>query len=185
MNADDTALIVIDVQEKLLPHILDHTELSWNITRLIRAAKTLGLPIRATEQYPKGLGHTVEPIRKEIELQSGAAEKLMFSCRECESVFKSLSESGIHNLLLCGIETHVCVAQTALDMLASGFDVYLCLDAIGSRSSIDHDTAIRRMESSGATLTTTEAAMFEWCERAGSDKFKTISKLVQESASDA
>lgn len=182
MNSDDSALVVIDVQEKLLPLISNREQISWNISRLLAGAETLGVAVCGTEQYPKGLGSTVEPIAGRLRSlsQHGVPEKTMFSCRECGSVFSALSSSGIHNLLLCGIETHVCVAQSALDLLSQGFNVFVCIDAIGARSHVDHRVAIRRMESCGVTLTTTEAVLFEWCERAGSEKFKAISKLVQQ-----
>lgn len=185
MNPDDTALIVIDVQEKLLPLIDQHEALVNNLRQLLAAAKILKLPVACTEQYPKGLGPTVAPIADALGQldQCRIAEKIMFSCRECDSLFRELSAQGIHKLLLCGIESHVCVAQTALDMLASGFDVFLCVDAIGSRKPVDHRIAIRRLESAGCTLTTTEAAMFEWCVKAGSDSFKAISKLVVQGSS--
>lgn len=184
MNSDDTALLVIDVQERLVPHIDQHDTVVANIEKLIRAAQVLGVATRATEQYPKGLGATIESLRVALEESSdrtgfSSQEKIMFSCRECESMFAELSEAGIGKLLLCGIETHVCVAQTAIDLMASGFQVYVAVDAVGARNKIDHDVALKRMESSGATLTTTEAAMFEWCERAGSETFKSISRLVQ------
>lgn len=180
MNRDDTALVVIDIQEKLLPLIDQHETILGNVRKLLAAAELLNVAVGCTEQYPKGLGPTVSPIADAIKQldDSQIAEKIMFSCRECESLFQSLSNRGIHKLLLCGIESHVCVAQTALDMLASGFDVFLCVDAIGARNSVDHRIAIRRLESAGCTLTTTEAAMFEWCVKAGSDSFKAISKLV-------
>ena len=180
MNPDDTALLIIDVQEKLLPLIDQHQALTGNIQQLLAAAKILNVPVACTEQYPKGLGPTIEPLADALDQldTSQRAEKIMFSCRECESIFQTLSSQGIHKLLLCGIESHVCVAQTALDMLASGFDVFVCVDAIGSRNAVDHRIAIRRLESAGCTLTTTEAAMFEWCVKAGSEQFKAISKLV-------
>ena len=181
MNSDDTAVLVVDLQEKLVPHILDHAKVVWNVTRLLRAAKVLGVRILGTEQYPKGLGATVPEVSG---LMEGAelTEKLMFSCRECSSLLDELETHQVRNVLLCGIETHVCVAQTALDLIANGFNVFLCVDAVGSRFSLDQDVALQRMECAGATLTTTEAAMFEWCESAGSDSFKSISKLVQEPA---
>ena len=178
MNADDTALLVIDVQEKLLPHIRGHERIVFNLTRLIRGASALGVRTEVTERYPKGLGYTVAAVGELT--GSPAPEKLMFSCRECGALMESLRESGCHRVLLAGIETHVCVAQTAFDFIAAGFDCYLCLDAIGSRFEIDHETAIRRMELAGVTPTTTEAALFEWCETAGTPEFKTISKLAQE-----
>ncbi len=181
MNANDSALIVIDVQEKLVPLVGNHQHLIWNIERLVEGANILGVGVAATEQYPKGLGGTVENLRHQLaESNDGAIPaKTMFSCRECAATFSGLAERGIHNLLLTGIETHVCVAQSAFDLIAAGFSVYVCIDAVGSRHPIDHATALRRMESAGVTLTTTEAALFEWCEKAGSDQFKQISKLVQ------
>jgi nicotinamidase-related amidase len=182
MNRDDAALVVVDVQEKLLPHIANHQRLQWNVVRLVEAAQILGVSVCATEQYPKGLGHTVEPIADRLKQASDLAigEKTMFSCRECDWLFARLSDKGVHNLLLCGIETHVCVGQTALDLVAQGFNVFVCVDAVGSRFEIDHQTGLRRLESCGVLPTTTEAVLFEWCERAGSDEFKKISKLVQQ-----
>ncbi len=182
MNSHDTAVVVIDVQEKLLPHIASHAIIEWNIRRILAAANILEVAVCGTEQYPTGLGPTVDSIAGPLKSQSkfGVPAKSMFSCRECRDLFKAISESGIHNLFLCGIETHVCVAQSALDFISQGFNVFVCVDAIGARSPVDHRIGIRRMENSGATLTTTEAAMFEWCERAGSDEFKKISKLVQQ-----
>lgn len=181
MNLEDTALVVIDVQERLLPHIDGAEDVVKNIQQLIAAAKVLGLSVRATEQYPRGLGSTVEEVLECIRDCDGhrVDEKIMFSCRECESLFSELSDSGISKLLLVGIETHVCIAQTALDLMASGFEIYIAVDAVGARKPIDHHVGLRRLEASGCTLTTTEAAMFEWCVEAGSEKFKQISKLVK------
>ena len=178
MNREDTALLIIDVQEKLLPHIRDHERITFNLSRLIRGANALGVDVRATEQYPKGLGATVPEIAGLIE--STIPEKTMFSCRECETLIRDFQAAGKQNVVLAGMETHVCVAQTALDYFAAGFNVFLCVDAIGSRFEIDHMTALRRLEYSGITPTTTEAALFEWCERAGSAEFKVISQLARE-----
>jgi isochorismate hydrolase len=136
----------------------------------------------ATEQYPQGLGKTVPPIL--AALHGAGLEQLpaktMFSCRECVAAIAELKAAGIQNVLLAGIETHVCVAQTGFDLLADGFSVFLAVDAIGSRQSLDHEIAVRRLENAGANPTTTEAALFEWCERAGSESFKRISKLVRQ-----
>lgn len=177
MSREDTALLVVDVQEKLLPAIADHPYVVWNVRRLIDGAKTLGLAVAATEQYPKGLGHTVPELAERLgEMPS----KLTFSCLGCPQIFQDLKDRGIYKVLVCGIETHVCVQQTVLDLLADGWRVYVAVDAVGSRRSIDHETSLRRMESSGATLTTTEASLFEWCQTAGSPEFKQISRLVRE-----
>ena len=183
MNAEDSAIVVVDVQEKLIPLISGHQRIVWNINRLLDGAALLGVKVRGTEQYPKGLGGTIEPLAMKIKAQANEIpDKTMFSCRECNSTFESLSAAGVHNLLICGIESHICVAQSSLDLLSQGFNVFVCVDAVGARHAPDHETAMRRLESSGAVLTTTEAALFEWCEKAGSDEFKQISKLVQQEA---
>jgi len=177
MSRHDTALLVVDVQEKLLPAIAGGEQVVFQIRRLIEAAQILGLPVRATEQYPRGLGPTVAPLR---DLLGEIPEKLTFSCRECSQSFAGLSEQGVYKILVCGIEAHVCVAQTVLDLMHEGFHPFVAVDAVGSRRPLDCDIAMRRLDSAGATLTTTEAALFEWCERAGTDQFKQITRLVQQ-----
>lgn len=182
MNRHDTALLIVDIQEKLLPHIRHHQRLLWNVNRLIAGANTLAVKILVSEQYPKGLGTTVQSIITSLAVDPdvGRFEKTMFSCRECRSMFETLVSGQIKNVVVAGIEAHVCVLQTALDLLAAGLEVYVCTDAIGSRFEDDYVTALSRLESSGVTLVTTEMTLFEWCEKAGSEEFKTISKLVQE-----
>ena len=177
MSAGDTALLVVDVQEKLVPAIAGHRPVVWNVRRLIDGAGILGLPVAATEQYPKGLGGTLPELAQRL---GKIPSKLTFSCGGCPQIFEELQERGIHKLLVCGIETHVCVQQTVLDLLAGGWQVYVAVDAVGSRRDIDYRTALGRMDSAGATLTTTEAALFEWCRVAGTPEFRQISRLAQE-----
>ena len=177
MSRDDTALLVVDMQGKLLPAITDGPRVTWNARRLIDAAQILGLPILVTEQYPKGLGPTVAELAERL---PEVAEKLTFSAGGCEGLFDDIRQRGIHKILVCGIEAHVCVAQTVFDLLADGCNVYVAVDAVGSRFEIDRRTALGRMDSAGATLTTTEAAMFEWCEASGTPEFKKISRLAVE-----
>jgi nicotinamidase-related amidase len=177
MSRDDSALLVVDVQEKLMPLIADQRRIVWNIRRLLDGAKALGVPAAATEQYPQGLGGTVAELAGRLE---NIPAKLHFSCGACPQIFADFERRGIHKLLVCGIETHVCVLQTALDLLTAGFRVYLAVDAVGSRHEVDYCTALRRLESSGATLTTTETALFEWCQVSGTPEFKQISQLVRE-----
>ena len=179
MSRDDTALLVVDVQEKLLPLIADQSRLVWNIGRLIDGAKLLGLPVIATEQYPKGLGPTTPELAQRL---GETPQKLTFSCGGCPELFAGLGDRGIHRILVCGIEAHVCVQQTVLDLMAAGLHIYVAVDAVSARHAIDRQTALSRMDSSGATLTTTEAALFEWCQTAGAVEFKEISKLVREVA---
>ena len=176
MSVGETALLVVDVQEKLIGAIADHRRVVFNIRRLIEGAEILGLPVVATEQYPKGLGPTVPEL---AELLGDVPEKLTFSCGGCPEIFENLENQGIGNLLVCGTEAHVCVQQTVLDLLAGRWRVFVAVDAVGSRFEIDLNTALRRMDSAGATLTTTEAALFEWCDTAGTDRFRQISRLVR------
>lgn len=181
MSREDSALLVVDVQEKVIRLIPDHQRLVWNIRRLIDGAKVLGVSVAATEQYPKGLGPTTDELAERLD---EIPSKLAFSCGGCPDIFARFQQQGVHKILLAGIEAHVCVQQTVLDLLAEGFSVYLAVDAVGSRFHIDYETALRRMDSAGATLTTTEAALFEWCDEAGTAEFKRISALVQEKAPD-
>ena len=177
MSRGDTALLVVDVQEKLLPAIADGPRVVWNVRRLIDAAEVLGLPVAATEQYPKGLGPTVTELAERL---GPVPSKLTFSAGGCGQLFEDLRSREICKILVCGIEAHVCVAQTVLDLLADGWQVFVAVDAVGSRFEIDLRTALGRMDSAGATLTTTEAAMFEWCQIAGTPAFKEISRLARE-----
>jgi len=177
MSASDTALLVVDVQGKLVSLIPGHERIVWNIRRLLDAAKLLGVAAAATEQYPQGLGPTVPELAERLNSIPG---KLRFSCGECSQIFSDWNDRGLFKMLVVGIEAHVCVQQTVLDLLAAGRRVYLAIDAIGSRYDIDYQAALRRMDSAGATLTTTEAALFEWCEVAGTPEFKEISRLVRE-----
>jgi nicotinamidase-related amidase len=178
MSAADTGLLVIDVQEKLVQAIPRGQQVVFNVGRLVEGAEILGLPLAATEQYPQGLGPTVPELAGRLQ---NVPSKLTFSCGGCPEVFDDFRRRGVHKLLLCGLEAHVCVQQTALDLLADGWRVYLAVDAVGSRQEIDYLTALRRMDSAGATLTTTEAALFEWCRVAGTPEFKQISRLAQQS----
>ena len=179
MNRSDTAMLIVDVQQKLLPHIADNDQLLFNIIRLIDASNVLGLPVFVTEQYPKGLGPTVSQLQESLGEDSPVFEKTMFSVRECRSLFESLSEKEIDNVLLVGIETHVCVLQSAMDLMSEGYNVFVCIDGVGSRYEEDFMTAMQRMETSGVVLVSAEMAMFEWCEKAGSPEFKKISRIVQ------
>lgn len=177
LGKDDSALLIVDVQTKLVGLIEDNQRLVWNNRRLVDAADIFAIPVLATEQYPKGLGGTVPELAER--LQSVQA-KTRFSCGECEELFGKLISEGRRKIVIAGIESHVCVMQTALDLLTAGFEIYVVVDAIGSRFSLDHQTAIRRMELAGAFLTTTESVMFEWCEASGSEEFKAVSALVRE-----
>jgi nicotinamidase-related amidase len=177
MRAVDTVLLAVDMQERLLAVIPQAARITWNCRRLIDGAKTLGVRTIVTEQNPDKLGPTTAELAG-----AGTARlaKMAFSCGACGEAFADWEAEGIERVLVCGIETHVCVAQTALDLVSAGYRVYVAADAVGARNAVDHEIALRRMESSGAVITTTEAALFEWCERAGTDEFRAISALAKE-----
>jgi len=183
MSRGDTALLVVDVQEKLVAAMPDGARIVWNIRRLLDAAAALGVPALATEQYPKGLGPTVPELAGKLGV---APSKLTFSACGCAEWVRSLDglrDRGAWKILVCGIEAHVCVLQTVMDLMADGWRACVAVAAVGSRFEIDRRTALRRMDSAGATLTTVEAAMFEWCQSAEAPEFKTISRLARETLS--
>jgi nicotinamidase-related amidase len=178
MSRDDTGLLVVDVQEKLISLVPEHERIIWNIRRLIDGASLFKIPVLATEQYPKKLGGTAPELASRL---PRIAEKTAFSCVGCEEIAKQLKQSSAPKWLVVGIETHVCVQQTVFDLLANGFRVYLAVDAVGSRFEVDSRTAIARMDAAGATITSTEAALFEWCQDSSIPEFKQISAMVKES----
>jgi nicotinamidase-related amidase len=178
MRPADTALLVVDVQERLIAVEPDGPRIVWNCRRLLDAARILGVRAFATEQYPEKLGPTVKQLSERI--SEPIPGKMAFSCGGCAALFTDWQARGIHRVLVCGIETHVCVQQTVLDLLAAGYQVLVAADAVGARHKIDHKYALRRMEASGAILTTTESALFEWCGVAGTDAFRAISALAKE-----
>lgn len=177
MTPQDTVLLVVDVQEKLMPMIAGAARILWNLRRLLDGADTTGVKALATEQYPQGLGPTVSELAGRL---GSIPSKSAFSCCGCEPFMTSLAEASASKVLVSGIEAHVCVQQTVLDLLANGYRVFVPVDAVGSRYKIDYETGLRRMESAGATLTTTESALFEWCQVSGTPTFKKISALVRE-----
>jgi nicotinamidase-related amidase len=181
MNREDSALLVVDAQEKLLSFIRGSERIIWNIRRLLDAAAALGVPFAATEQYPDRLSPTAPELKERI---GPAPDKLCFSACVCGDIFERWKKGNRYRVLVCGIEAHVCVLQTALDLVAAGFETYVAVDAVGSRFAVDYETALRRMESAGVILSTTETAMLEWCRTAEAPEFKTISALAKEKPPD-
>jgi nicotinamidase-related amidase len=177
MSATDTALLVIDVQDKLLPLIPNGPALVRNTAFLIDGARLLQIPVTATEQYPRGLGPTTAELAQRLPERP---DKTAFSCCAVPSVVEGFRRAGRPKVLLTGIEAHVCVLGTALDLLALDFRVYIAVDAVGSRFAVDQEMALRRLERAGAILTTAETAVFEWVGGAGHPQFKAVSQLVQQ-----
>ncbi len=177
MSAGDTSLLVIDVQEKLLAKIPGAEALVRNIGFLVDGARLVDVPVTATEQYPKGLGPTVPELARRMPTRP---DKVEFSCCAIPSVVDGFRGSARHKVVLAGMETHVCVLHTALDLLAQGFRVYVPVDAVASRYPLDHEQALARLDRAGAIITTSETTVFEWVGGAGHPRFKQISALVQE-----
>jgi nicotinamidase-related amidase len=178
VSRTESRLLIVDVQEKLVPMIANYQRMLGNCRRLIQGAKILGVPAFATEQYPKGLGHTVAPL---AELLGSVPDKLRFSCAEVLDWGMATEQTDNRfQVVVAGIESHVCVLQTVLDFLASGFQVFVPADAISSRGEFDWKIALDRMSSGGAVITTTESVLFEWCEKSGTPEFKQISQLIKE-----
>jgi len=172
-----SGLLVVDVQEKLVPVVGRCEQVLERICLLMDAAKLFSLPVVGTEQYPEGLGPTVASVAERFVVPPFS--KRMFSCRECHSIFEDWHQQGRRQVIVVGIETHVCVLQTVLDLLAMGFDSYVVVDATGSRREQDRQTALSRMEISGALLTTTESVLFEWCHDSRHPHFKQVSRWVK------
>lgn len=181
LQRDDTLLVVIDVQERLMPVIHEGDAVIRNIERLVRGAHLLEIPVVVTEQYVKGLGPTVEPLRKALEETVGYSpiEKICFSSTGCIDFMVKLEAAKRQQVILCGVEAHVCVHQTAMDLLDNDYRVYIAADAVSSRNSFNRDVALRRAESEGGHLTSTEMALFELTSEAGTDEFRSIAKLVK------
>jgi len=177
LKVEDTALLVVDIQEKLLPKIMQAGEVLRNASFLVNAAKVLGVPVIATEQYPKGLGPTVEPIRG---LLTTVWEKKTFSAVAEGGALDFLKSDARIKVVVVGIEAHICVMQTVLDLLNQGFHVFVCVDAVSSRYAIDVKIALKRMQQAGAILVTAETCVYEWLETAANPAFKEISAMVQE-----
>lgn len=172
LDPSTSLLAVVDVQERLLPVIPDADTLVARVARLATAARLLGVRCVATEQYPRGLGRTAEGL---LPLLPAPGEKLAFSAAGCPGLADT---GGATAVVLCGLETHVCIAQTALDLLARGMTVFIVVDAVASRHAIDRDTALRRLEGAGAIPVTTEAVLFEWCRSAEHPAFQAVRALV-------
>jgi nicotinamidase-related amidase len=170
------ALLVVDVQDKLLESVPDRERLVSNTTAMIQAAKILGLPIWCTEQYPKGLGPTTARV---AELIPDRPAKTAFQCCAVAQIVEQLYGRHVRHVTLAGIEAHVCVAQTALELLELGFRVQVAADAVASRHNVDWEFALRRMEHAGCTVSTAEAVIFEWTETADRPEFKAISELIK------
>ena len=173
-----SGLLVIDVQEKIAAVMFHRQRVLDTTLKLIKACQILNVPVFITEQYPQGLGPTEPAIKKMLE-DVPPLTKLTFSCCGRGGLIDQLRAKHLEQIILVGIEAHVCVQQTALDLLAQGFQVHVLQDGVSSRKKIDFETALQRMRSAGVIVSTGEAAIFELLERAGTREFKQVVQLIK------
>jgi nicotinamidase-related amidase len=173
LDPERTALIVVDVQERFRDVIHAFDAMLANCVRLVRTFRALELPILVTEQYPKGLGHTVAEIAEHLGAKP-LPEKTAFSSMGCDGVPERLADLDPATVVVCGLETHVCVSQTVHDLLHEGYRVHLCADAVSSRRTVDRDVALLRLAGIGAVRTTAEAVAFELLRDARHPRFREI-----------
>lgn len=175
LKKDECLLLVIDIQERLMPVIFQQEQVIRNTNILLKGMQILGVPVVVTEQYPKGLGNTC----KEIELTEGQAvfEKITFSCVATAAVKEKLQAKK--QIILTGAEAHICVLKTALDLIEQGYEVHVVADAVSSRTTENKLYALQRMRQSDVFVETTEMVLFQLIDQAGTEEFKAISKLIK------
>lgn len=175
---EDCAGLVIDIQERLRPVMDEGDQLVRKVAMLLEGLRVLEVPILVTEQYPKGLGPTIENVRKLIPSFS-PVEKVTFSCLEEPAFQQTLGALSGKTIIICGIEAHVCVLQTVVDLIGEGYQPVVVADCISSRNPVDITIALERMKMEGAIVTTCESILFELLVKAGTAQFKAISRLVK------
>lgn len=171
-------LVLIDMQEKLFPYVQDKKQLLRQITKLVRFATIMKIPLFLTEHYPQGLGSTIQEIRR-ILPEYNPIKKITFSAFRSEKFLQKIKDTKIKTLLICGIESHICIEQTVLDGLSLGLTIHIISDAISSRNKHDLQMGIQKMQQSGGIISTTEMAIYEILERADTPEFKDALNLVK------
>jgi nicotinamidase-related amidase len=179
LRRDDTGLILVDVQEAFRPVIDGFDRVVANCGLLAEGFGVLGRPVLVSEQYPKGLGHTVDELAGRLPGDARLIEKVRFSACGVDAFEEAMAATGARTWVVAGIEAHVCVNQTAHDLLERGFGVQVAADAVSSRTARNRELGLAKMSAAGAGTTSAEMALFEMLERAGSDEFKQISRLVR------
>ncbi|MBO5384835.1 hydrolase [bacterium] len=182
LNIEQSALVIIDIQDKLVMASKYGTEVADNASKLAKAANILNIPTIVTEQYPQGLGGTVLEVQNALAQNSSKFEKTSFSALLEENFANKIAElkqNGIKQIALCGIETHICVLQTAYDLISQGFEVYIVKDACASRNKKEYKTGLELLKQYGAKTTCVEIALFEWLKTAKHPNFKEIQALIK------
>lgn len=181
LDRNDAVLLIVDIQERLgaaMPQERYET-LVKNTGVLLETAKTLGFPVITTEQYPRGLGPTIATLREQLREDEAPVEKLCFSCAESDEVSRRLESLGRKQVIVVGMETHVCVFQTVRDLAIRGLRPFVVADATSSRTAENHAIGLSLMKEAGAVITSTESALFDLLGVAGTPEFKQLSKLIK------
>lgn len=177
LNREDTALVIIDIQERLAAAMRDRERTIANNKILLSAAETLGLPVIATEQYPKGLGRTVPELLGRIDERNVFAKTSFNAC--FGDIARAVKDTGRTSVLVTGMETHVCVFQTVRALVEGGYSVHVARDAVASRTKENYENGLALMQALGAVITNTETAVFDLLKEAGTPEFKTMSALIK------
>ena len=179
LNEKNSLVLIIDIQDKLLNAVYDKQTVSTKAEIIAKAASILGIPVIVTEQYPKGLGNTAENIKSCLNEDTMYFEKTSFSALENPGIASAIDKSGKNQIIIFGIETHICVSQTAHALIKKGYDVTVIKDASGSRTEIEHNAGIERMKENKVHVITAEIALFEWLKGARHIKFKEVQSLIK------
>ena len=179
LNQQDAMILIIDIQDKLLNATFNRDTIALKSQIVSKTSSILNLPVIATEQYPKGLGSTVCDVKDFLNNNTLFFEKNAFSALESLEIFEAIKKYGKKQVIVFGIETHICVSQTVQALLQNGFEVYVVKDACGSRSEIEHSAGIEYMRDCGAKIVTTEIMLFEFLKGSKHEKFKEIQSLIK------
>lgn len=176
MRAKDSLLLIVDVQERLAPTMSEAREVITGCSRLVNIAKSINVPIILTEQYPKGLGPTMIDIRQSAGENAVYLPKIEFSCVKNDTILTEIKKLNKKQIILAGIELHICILQTAIELKNMGYDVFVVADACSSQNAFQHILSYQRLLSSNVEVVSIDMVAYEWLEKAGTDEFKNISK---------
>jgi nicotinamidase-related amidase len=178
-ETDRAVLVVIDMQQRMMSAIHEHESVTMAASKMLRAAAVLGVPVLHTEQNPAGLGETIEPVRAHLPAETRTISKVTCSCWGDTTFRQQLIESNREHVLLVGVEAHVCIQQTALDLLRVDYVPFVLADAVGSRREDEKSIALERMRSAGVIVTSAEAMIFELVRRCDAPQFRAILDIVR------
>ena len=178
IDVASSQLIIVDMQERLVPATVDGDSVTANVEIVLDTAAILGVPYTISEQYPKGLGATVAPVLAKAD-RDRVFDKVHFSCVDDDRLEASLRALDRRQTIVCGMEAHVCVLQSVLGLMESGYDVHVIADAVTSRTERNRDLALDRMREEGAAIVSTEMVVFEWLRTAGHPDFRVVSNLIK------